>query len=146
MDSRLIYLMRLFLGIVFIYASIDKIIDPATFSDIIDNYRFSPVYFSNLAALIIPWIELIVGLSLITGIYIEGSVILSMGLMLFFIIILTRAVALGIDTECGCGLPTAGSGAQDVQGALLRRIFEDIVFFVMLVLIQLKLNFKRDNK
>ena len=39
---------RLILGYVFIYASIDKIIDPASFSDIIDNYHITPVLLNNL--------------------------------------------------------------------------------------------------
>ena len=46
---------RLTLAFVFIYASIDKIIDPVSFSDTIDNYHITPYQLNNIAALIIPW-------------------------------------------------------------------------------------------
>ena len=64
---------RFILGIVFIYASLDKIIDPVSFSDNIDNYHVSPVAINNLVALILPWVELIIGLGLITGIFLKGE-------------------------------------------------------------------------
>ena len=72
-NKYIIFVSRLILGIVFIYASIDKIIDPVSFSDTIDNYHISPYSLNNLAALIIPWIELLIGICLIFGIYIEGA-------------------------------------------------------------------------
>ena len=58
-NKYLILLMRLILGIIFIYASIDKIQNPAAFSDTIDNFHISPIPINNLLALFIPWIELI---------------------------------------------------------------------------------------
>ena len=63
--SVIALLCRVILGIVLIYASIDKIIDPVSFSDSIDNYHISPYILNNIAALIIPWIELLIGLCLI---------------------------------------------------------------------------------
>ena len=68
-NKWIVYFCRLVLGFIFIYASIDKIIDPASFSDSIDNYHVIPSELSNLAALIIPWIELFIGLSFISGIF-----------------------------------------------------------------------------
>ena len=62
-------LARFILGAVFIYASLDKIADPVAFSTNIDNYHISPLAINNLAALILPWVELIIGLSLITGVF-----------------------------------------------------------------------------
>ena len=64
---------RYVLGGIFIYASLDKIHDPKTFSDLIDNYHITPHSLHNLFALILPWIELLIGISLITGIYFEAS-------------------------------------------------------------------------
>ena len=46
---------RLLLGLVFIYASFEKIMDPVTFSLTIDLYKATPISINNLVALIIPW-------------------------------------------------------------------------------------------
>ena len=63
------YIFRIILGVVFIYASYDKILDPASFSSTIHNFHVTPIYIENLAALIIPWLELIVGVFLILGVF-----------------------------------------------------------------------------
>ena len=62
---------RIILGVVFIYASYDKILDPLSFSDNIHNFHITDniVWTENLAALIIPWLELIVGVFLIFGVF-----------------------------------------------------------------------------
>ena len=67
---------RLIIGSVFIYAAIDKILDPYTFAADIRNYQILPDMFSNMLALILPWIELYCGLFLILGFYIRTSALL----------------------------------------------------------------------
>ena len=63
------FVFRLILGVVFIYASYDKILDPAAFSKNIHNFHITPTAVENLAALIIPWLELIIGVFLIFGLF-----------------------------------------------------------------------------
>ncbi|MBR38916.1 MAG: hypothetical protein CL888_01690, partial [Dehalococcoidia bacterium] len=46
---------RLILGAVFIYASIDKIQNPADFAKAINNYHVLPFGLENLMALALPW-------------------------------------------------------------------------------------------
>ena len=53
---------RLIVGLVFIYASYDKILAPISFSKNIHNFHITPIFIENLAALIIPWLELIIGI------------------------------------------------------------------------------------
>ena len=60
----LIVLVRILLGIIFIYASYDKILDPGKFARDIANYHLIPMGFENLIALIIPWLELFIGIGL----------------------------------------------------------------------------------
>ena len=67
------FVCRIILGIIFIYASYDKILDPAGFSKAIHNYHVTPIAVENLAALIIPWLELIIGVFLIFGLFLEGT-------------------------------------------------------------------------
>ena len=64
---------RLVLGIVFIYASIYKILEPGMFAKSIWYYHMVPGVLINLMALILPWLEILVGLGLILGIFYRGS-------------------------------------------------------------------------
>jgi len=130
---------RLILGYVFIYASIDKIIDPVSFSDIIDNYHITPVLLNNLFALFIPWLELIVGLCLIFNIKVHGASFLSILLLLWFIFILTQAIFRGINVECGCfDLNTSNLDDLELRKNMIKRIFEDIVFLGISLYVNIK--------
>ena len=52
---------RLLIGGLFIYASVHKIFDPLDFAASIRNYNILPASWSNMTAVILPWIELGVG-------------------------------------------------------------------------------------
>ena len=59
---------RLILGTVFIWASLDKIIDPEKFARNISNYHIVPYGLENTIAIILPWLELLIGSGLIMSI------------------------------------------------------------------------------
>ena len=100
----LIFIMRLLVGLVFIIASYDKIIDPAQFARDISNYHIIPFGLENLIAIILPWIELFLGLGIVIGIFIDGSSFLSGTLLVLFILLIFQAMLRGFNIECGCGL------------------------------------------
>jgi len=135
-------LARFILGAVFIYASLDKIADPVSFSTNIDNYHISPIAINNLAALILPWIELIIGLSLITGVFLDGASILTIGLLAFFIFIITQAYMRGISLECGCFKTAVDPSLGDLRQDMLWRIFEDILFLVLAIIVYFRHAFR----
>tara|TARA_Y100001968_G_C19311726_1_gene694535 strand:+ start:640 stop:1098 length:459 start_codon:yes stop_codon:yes gene_type:complete len=137
-SSNVYFIFRAILGFVFIYASIDKIINPNDFSDLIDNFHISPTLFSNLIALILPWIELICGICLITGYMVRGSNILVLSMLLMFIFILTQAVYRGIDTHCGCFKVDDLSNVTDFKKNLIKRIIEDIILISMSFVVFIK--------
>lgn len=93
---------RLALGVIFLAASLDKIIHPQAFSEMIYNYQLLPHKLINLAALILPWIELVLGLLLILGRALPGSVVLSNLLLLAFFGALMFNLARGLNVHCGC--------------------------------------------
>ena len=64
---------RLLLGIVFIYAAAGKIGDPADFALAIANYQILPSAWINPTALFLPWLELVCGLGLMSGVLKRGS-------------------------------------------------------------------------
>ena len=139
---------RIILGIIFIYASYDKILDPAAFSKNIHNFHTTDnlVWVENLVALILPWLELIVGVFLIFGVFLEGSTSITIGLYIFFIIILSQAVFRGIDVHCGCFKTEADAGVTDLRFELIKRIIEDFVLLGMAVFIQVRGKFILSNK
>ncbi len=96
--------MRLVLGIVFIYASYDKILDPSKFARDISNYHFVPFGLENTVAIILPWLELFIGIGIVLGIYIDGNTLLSAFLLLLFNFLIFQAMVRGFNIECGCGL------------------------------------------
>ena len=135
-------LARFILGAVFIYASLDKIADPVAFSTNIDNYHITPIAINNLAALIIPWVELIIGLSLITGVFLDGASILTMALLVFFIFIITQAYMRGISLHCGCFKTAVDPGLGDLKQEMLWRIFEDFLFLVLAIIVYFRHAFR----
>ena len=135
-------LARFILGAVFIYASLDKIADPVAFSTNIDNYHITPIAINNLAALIIPWVELIIGLSLITGVFLDGASILTMALLVFFIFIITQAYMSGISLHCGCFKTAVDPGLGDLKQEMLWRIFEDFLFLVLAIIVYFRHAFR----
>ena len=139
---------RIILGVVFIYASYYKILDPASFSDNIHNYHITDnlIWVENLAALIIPWLELIVGVFLIIGVFLDGSIRITIGMLIFFIIILSQAVFRGIDVHCGCFKTEADSGVTDLRMELIIHIVEDFVLLGMAVVIQMRDKFTLLNR
>ena len=137
---------RIILGVVFIYASYEKILNPPGFSENIHNFHVTPTAIENLAALIIPWLELIVGVFLIFGVFLEGATSITIGMLIFFIIILSQAVLRGIDVHCGCFKAEADAGTTDLRIELIKRIVEDFVYLGMALVIKLKNKFLLSNK
>ena len=129
------------MGIVFIYASYSKILDPASFSNNIHNYGVTPIYIENLVALILPWIELFVGLSLISGIKYEASINISIFMMILFLVLITQAYLRGKSIDCGCFLNEISTeDAAAKRFDMLKRIVEDIVFLILLFTLKYNVN------
>ena len=130
-------LARLILGFAFIYASIDKIIDPTLFSDTIDNYHITPKSLNNVIALVIPFVELILGLCLILGIYLRGATTLVAILLIWFIFIISQALFRGIDLHCGCFDLAQKNVDVNVRLEMIKRIIEDFVFLILAFVLKL---------
>jgi uncharacterized membrane protein YphA (DoxX/SURF4 family) len=99
---------RIVLGVVFIWASIDKISDPGLFAESIYNYRMVPHSLLNIMALVMPWLELVCGVLIIVGVYLRGSAFMIGFMLLVFIIAISAALLRGLDISCGCFSQTGG--------------------------------------
>ena len=131
-NKYFVLICRIILGAVFIYASVDKIINPEAFAAILSNYKLLPDFFIYAPALLLPWIELVAGSFLIAGIFIRGSSFILNGLLIVFIIAITINLARGINFDCGCFSTLTGTGSN-VYFLLLRDLLllipGSVVFF-----------------
>lgn len=127
-NDYLSLLTRLVVGGIFIYASLDKITHPSDFARIVYNYHLVPGNLVNLVAIILPWVELICGISVILGIYKEGGILIISFLTAVFILAIGINVIRGVDLECGCF--TVSSKAR---GNALSLLFRDIGLLALCV-------------
>jgi uncharacterized membrane protein YphA (DoxX/SURF4 family) len=93
---------RLVLALLFLYAAIEKIIDPQTFATAIYYYQLMPDFAINLMAVVLPILELLLALSFVSGIYLRGASLISALLFLVFATALSINLARGLDISCGC--------------------------------------------
>ncbi len=113
---------RIVLGAVFMYASFDKMANPEVFASIIDNYHVLPYQLVNALAIFLPWTEFIVGLLLVTGKWVKGSLLLYNIMLVIFIVALSQALIRGLDISCGCFSVDPSSTSE-----VWLRIAEDLV-------------------
>jgi len=90
------------LGCMFVYSSLPKIRHPYEFLCSVYDYEFVGPQVGMLTAMILPWLELLVGLCLIGGIWLAGALLASTGLGLLFSIALGSALYRGLKISCGC--------------------------------------------
>lgn len=94
--------LRLALGLVFLAAAWDKIADPMAFAKIVRNYQILPDTLIAGVALVLPWIEVVVGMCLLTGFLSRGASLSAMLMMAVFLAAMAWAQHKGISTQCGC--------------------------------------------
>ena len=117
---RALIVARLILAGIFIYASLDKIAHPAAFAKDVYNYQILPDALINLTALVLPWLELFLGLCLLAGIWLPGAVLTVNGLMVVFLAALVFNLARGLDINCGCFSTGSEAPAMSAGWYLLR--------------------------
>jgi len=95
-------LISIILGLTFIFASYHKIIDPAKFAKVIYGYAIFPDFAINVLAIIIPFIELVTGISLILRIYTKSALSIINMFLISFILVIAFNLLRGHEFECGC--------------------------------------------
>ena len=93
---------RVYLAIVFLVACWHKILDPAAFALDVATYQILPLEVVNLAAILLPWVELAAGLMLLVGFRTRAAALLVSGMLLTFTLALGLALLRGLDMSCGC--------------------------------------------
>ncbi len=93
---------RMILGLTFVVASVDKIAEPALFAKAIENYKLISGWPAMTVATILPWLELLCGLSILAGWYLRGSSLLLSTLLIAFTLAVITGLVRGLDISCGC--------------------------------------------
>jgi uncharacterized membrane protein YphA (DoxX/SURF4 family) len=111
---------RIAIGLVFAWAGLAKIGDPASFAAQVHNFRMAPVSFENLVAIFLPWLELLAALALISGLHARAGALVTAAMMAFFTVAVALALFRGLDIECGC------FGTADASRVGLNKLLENV--------------------
>jgi putative oxidoreductase len=105
-DNRItqgiLILLRVLLGGAFVVAAAGKIADPDSFATSILHYKIITGTPALAIATVLPWMELLVGLGLLTGLFLRGNALLAAVLMGVFTILVASVLVRGLDISCGC--------------------------------------------
>lgn len=123
---------RLIIGGLFVYASIYKIADPASFAVSIRNYLILPPEWSNLCALMLPWVEIVAGTFLILGILTRPSALLTTGMLGVFLGAVIHAYSIGLNIDCGC---FSASGSSEGRIGFYHIARDTSLFLISLVVL-----------
>ncbi len=100
----ILFLMRIFVGGVFIYAAWGKLMAPVeNFAAVIEGYQFLKTPFNSFVAHFFPWLELIFGTFLTIGFLTRISAAVLSVFLGVFVSLLLRSLWLHLPiSECGC--------------------------------------------
>ena len=112
------HLLRVGLGVLFVYAGLLKLLDPKAFAHTIAQFDLLPEPLLPLAALGLPALELLAGLGLIFEV--RGSLTAVATLLGVFLLALGCAVLKDLDLDCGCFTVAELNAKTGVRQALFR--------------------------
>jgi uncharacterized membrane protein YphA (DoxX/SURF4 family) len=101
-NKYLLFIFRIALAFIFIYAGAEKISDPEAFAISISNYRLFPISLINIFAIVLPWIEIISGILLLFGISVKDNSKIITTMLVVFTIAIVISLFRGLDIDCGC--------------------------------------------
>lgn len=126
-SSLLVFLFRVSLGSVFIYAAYHKIQTPEQFAKIVYGYDIFPFFSINLIAVILPFIELTTGFALIMGWYPRAAVLIMNGMLMMFVFLIGFNLFRGHEFDCGCFTVSSGMTPESNVELLIR----DLILLAM---------------
>lgn len=101
-NQYVILALRLLLGLTFLFASIDKISNPSEFATAVTNYKLITGPATLIVATVLPWIELLCGLAVLSGLYLRGATLLLCLMLSVFTLAVITGLIRGLDISCGC--------------------------------------------
>lgn len=124
--------LRVFIGLVLLVSGFEKLISPyQNFLYVLQSYELFPAGLEKPIALIVPWVELLVGIFMVLGLWLNWALAGSLALFGCFIMIVGQALFrhLSLD-QCGC----FGENIHIAPHYII--IFDSIMFLILLWLIR----------
>lgn len=104
---------RVVLGGVFLVAGATKVANPGALAASIRSYELPlPEWFVSLSAIGLPYLEVLLGLYLLVGLFTKASAWATNGLMAVFTVALLQGALRGLEIDCGCFGPSAGTASS----------------------------------
>ena len=97
-----LYVVIIAIGCMFIYSSLPKIRQPYDFLASVYSYELAGPKLGMFVAMTLPWLELLVGICLIGGIFIGGALLAGITMSAMFTFVLGSALYHGLEITCGC--------------------------------------------
>jgi putative oxidoreductase len=129
-NKNFLFIVRITISFVFIYAGAEKISDTESFAISISNYRLLPVLTLNFFAITLPWLEIITGILLLFGIAVKENSTIIFSMLSIFTVAIIISLFRGLSIDCGCfgkgtqiGLMKLGENILMIVGSLILIVF-----------------------
>jgi uncharacterized membrane protein YphA (DoxX/SURF4 family) len=115
-------IVRVVYVVLFLYAGINKLLDPRSFAIVIDAFGLVPDLFIMPVAVALPILETVAAIGLLFDV--RGSLGLMSGLLVFFMAVVSYGIRMGLDIDCGCFGPgdLEGEAYRGLRPALYRNL------------------------
>lgn len=113
---------RIVYVVLFLYAGINKLLEPRSFAIVIDAFGLVPDPLIMPIAVALPILEIVAAVGLVFDV--RGSLGLVTGLLVFFMAVVSYGLWMGLDIDCGCFGPgdLEGEAYSGLRPALYRNL------------------------
>ena len=106
--ARFTFVVRVALGCAFLASALPKIRQPYDFLSSVYGFELVGPKLGMVVAMTLPWMELLVGICLVGGIFVSGALLVSAAMGAMFAFVLASALYRGLDISCGCFSTSTG--------------------------------------
>lgn len=93
---------RIVIAGLFLTAAYGKIIEPHEFATTVRNFEIGPRALTHLPAIIMPWLETLAALAILSGVWRRAGVWWITLMLAFFTLSFFWVLSQGISVDCGC--------------------------------------------
>jgi uncharacterized membrane protein YphA (DoxX/SURF4 family) len=113
---------RIVYVVLFLYAGVNKLLEPRSFAIVIDAFGLVPDPLIMPIAVALPILEIGAAVGLLFDV--RGSLGALTGLLVFFIVVVSYGMSMGLDIDCGCFGPgdLEGEAYSGLRPALYRNL------------------------